>query len=224
MVVQTKLIIFYLKDLPREGIPVSVVAPASGLQDLEASTEFLDILLANPEIKVTSYSSEKVLFRHKGVEVHAVTDASRLRACVMNQIREFKPTHTLVSSEDPGQVLLEAVLEINTSRVVYLAHTMLQFPFGPRCFLVSPTKAKLLRQTAGIITVSNYLKDYFQRWADLESVVIPFPIYGSEPFPEYGCFDKGFVTMINSCAYKGISIFLALARKMPAVQFAAVPT
>src|SRR5205085_5252608 len=51
-----------------------------------------------------------------------------------------------------------------------------------------------------------------------------FPIYGGGPFPKYGNFDEGFVMMINPCAMKGISIFLALAKSLPDIRFAAVLT
>jgi glycosyltransferase involved in cell wall biosynthesis len=39
-----------------------------------------------------------------------------------------------------------------------------------------------------------------------------------------GRFDNRFVTLVNPCAVKGISIFLGLSRRFPEVEFAAVPT
>ncbi len=44
------------------------------------------------------------------------------------------------------------------------------------------------------------------------------------PYPALGSFSNAFVTLVNPCAVKGISIFLALADRMPHVWFAAVPT
>jgi glycosyltransferase involved in cell wall biosynthesis len=54
-------------------------------------------------------------------------------------------------------------------------------------------------------------------------VVIHPPIYGSGPFPNLASFDTGLVTMVNPCAVKGISIFLALAERFPACGFGVLP-
>jgi glycosyltransferase involved in cell wall biosynthesis len=97
-------------------------------------------------------------------------------------------------------------------------------PFGPACFSADPAKTELLRRASGIITVSDYVKEYFRRWGDLESVAISFPVYGSEPFPRLGRLDRGYVTLVNPSAIKGLAIFVALARALPQVPFAAVPT
>jgi surfactin synthase thioesterase subunit len=43
------------------------------------------------------------------------------------------------------------------------------------------------------------------------------------PWPDLGRFDSEFVAMVNPCAVKGISIFLALADAFPSTTFAAVP-
>ncbi|MBA3354607.1 MAG: amino acid adenylation domain-containing protein [Pyrinomonadaceae bacterium] len=212
-----------VEGLAQRGHSCRVVAPACGAQGPGTRAQFLDELTVRG-LSVGSSSYGADVFHQNGVEVHAATEASHLRLHVANQIREFEPTWTLVSSEDPGQVLLETALEASPLRVVYVAHTMLFFPFGPHCFMPSPAKTELFRQFAGIITVSNYLKEYIWQWSGCESAVIPFPVYGSGPFPRLGSFDEGFVTMINPCAYKGISIFLELAQRMPDVQFAAVPS
>jgi glycosyltransferase involved in cell wall biosynthesis len=39
-----------------------------------------------------------------------------------------------------------------------------------------------------------------------------------------GKFDNRFVTMVNPCAVKGISIFAGLAERFPQIEFAAIPT
>jgi len=120
-------------------------------------------------------------------------------------------------------VLLEAVLKELPERVVYLAHTVSILPFGPASFFPSEARTNLLRRTAGIITTSKYIRDYIKQWAGLDAAAIPFPVYGEGPFLQSGRFDQGFVTIINPCSYKGISIFLALAQALPDVSFAAVP-
>jgi glycosyltransferase involved in cell wall biosynthesis len=57
-----------------------------------------------------------------------------------------------------------------------------------------------------------------------DPVVIHPPVFGKPPFPRYDNFDHGLITIVNPCALKGISIFVAMARALPQVQFAAVPT
>ncbi|HJR06705.1 MAG TPA: amino acid adenylation domain-containing protein, partial [Pyrinomonadaceae bacterium] len=74
------------------------------------------------------------------------------------------------------------------------------------------------------VSISNYVARYIKRWGNLDSTVIYWPAYGSPPFPDLSQFDGGFVTMANPCAIKGISIFTALARALPEVEFAGVLT
>ncbi len=212
-----------MTGLAARGHTCRVVAPAGDAQGTAVHTQLADRLIRQG-IHVSRSSDDIVAFEHHRVQVMAVARAAQLRTCVAAQIRTFEPTWTLVSSEDPGQVLLAAALKASPGRIVYLAHTMLQFPFGPHSFLPGPARTELLRQTAGIITVSRYLQGYFRHWAGLESAAIPFPVYGDGPFPYYARFDSGAVTLINPCAYKGLATFGALARALPDVPFAAVPT
>ncbi len=211
-----------LEGLAAQGHRCRVVAPATSVQGLETHTQFL-AELAQRGIQPISYPDVDV-FQLNGVEVHAVKDSAQLSAHVLRQARELEPTWTLVSSEDPGQILLETALQATPARVIYLAHTPQMLPCGPRCFFPSLARTQLLQQVAGIITVSNYLQTHIRRWSGLESVVMRFPVYGSGPYPRRGNFNQGFITLINPCAYKGLAIFLALARALPQVQFAAVPT
>jgi len=213
-----------LEGLAAKGHSCRVVVPAFGTQVSVKTHEQFLAGLDERGIRLISASSEVAVFKYNGVEVHAVTNSSRLHDHVDSQIREFEPSWTLVSDDDPGQLMLEAALEANPSRVVYLVHTPQALPFGPRGFLQNQTKTNLVKQTAGIITVSNHIKEYIKQWSSLDSVALAFPVYGSGPFPDLGCFDKGYVTLINPCAVKGISIFLEIARRMPEVQFAGVPT
>lgn len=199
-----------------------VVVPSTGRYGPKTQAEFFDELVAR-EMSFTP-SSDVTVFQCNGVEIHAVTEISQLHTYAVRQIRELEPTVTLVASQDPGQVLLEAVLGEVDSRVVYIVQSPWDLPFGSGHVFGSAAKAKLIRQTAGIITISKDIKERIQHGCGRESAIIPFPVYGSGPFPCLGSFDKGFVTMVNPCAYKGISIFEMLARRMPEIQLAAVPT
>jgi glycosyltransferase involved in cell wall biosynthesis len=212
-----------LEGLAGKGHECHVVAPALGAKVSLASREQFLGELAARSIVFTARDGVDI-FRQCEVEVHAVTDSTRLRRQVIEHVQEFAPTWILVTSEDPEQLMLDAALEADGSRIVYLVHTPLMLPFGPNCFLQNPQKTEQFKRCAGVITVSRYVKEYIRRWSGVDSVVIPFPVYGSRPFANFGCFDKGYVTLVNPCAYKGLPIFLDLAGRLPEVQFAAVPT
>jgi len=211
-----------LELLTKRNHSCRVVAMASFVSGPEGRSVLLEQLAAK-RIRPTSSFAGVDVFHDNGVEVHAVSDQRQLGARLHDQIRDFDPTWTLIS-EDRSYLCLAAALEASPSRVVFISHSQATLPFGPESFMTDPTKTELLRRTAGIVAVSNYLKDYLRRWGGLESTVIQFPRYGSGPFSRFGDFLKGFVTMVNPSAIKGIAIFLELARRLPHVQFAAVPT
>jgi len=139
-------------------------------------------------------------------------------------MHEFSPDFIIIASEDPGQLLLLAALKFSAPRVVYLARTTLALPFGPASPFQSPAKTSLLHQTAGTVAVSRYLCSYIRRWGDLDCVELPLCPNGPGPFPRYGSFDTGYITLINPCAYKGLPIFTELTKTLPERLFAAVPT
>ena len=212
-----------LEGLAGRGHECHVVAPALGVKaSLADRQQFLrELVIRN--IPWTAGDGVDV-FRQRGVEVYAVSDSTQLRHQIIKHIQEFTPTWIFVTSEDPEQSMLEATLEAAWSKIVYLVHTPLMLPFGPHCFLPRAEKTEQFRRCAGVITVSRYVKEYIRQWSGVESVVIPFPVYGAGPFANLGCFDKGYVTLVNPCAYKGLSIFLELVHRFPEVQFAVVPT
>lgn len=178
--------------------------------------------LADREISLTAASSGVDIFHHNGVEVHALHNSRESPAYLAEQVHRFEPTWILIS-EDPTYRCLAAALKVSPSRVVYIAHSQATLPFGPECFMADAMKTDLLRQTAGIIAVCNYVREYIRRWSGLESVAVPYLVEAG-PSPRMGFFDRGFVTMVNPSQIKGISIFLELARRLPQTQFAAVPT
>ena len=85
-----------------------------------------------------------------GVNVHAVVEPSRLYGYLAEQIREFKPDWTLVSSEDRSQSLLETALKAQPSRVIYLAHTPQMFPFGPAGLYPGKRRTELIGQASAV--------------------------------------------------------------------------
>ncbi len=212
-----------IEGLAQRGHDCRVVTLASDVPGPAACGE-LSAALSSRGIEFDASLTNKVVFHLKDVTVHAMATGLDMRHELKRQIREFGPGWTLVSCEDPAQGMLESALEANSSRVVSLVQTTLTLPFGPGSFLASTEKTGIFKRANGIIANCKFLSDYMREWGDVESRVISFPAFGSAPFPCFGNFSAGFVTMVNPSAMKGISIFLKLAQELPAVKFAAVPT
>jgi glycosyltransferase involved in cell wall biosynthesis len=210
-----------IEELAERKHICQAIVPLRGASELRTQ-ENLRSELAQQAIPLTFLSSEVLIFHHRGVEVHVVTETTRLSSYVARQIRSFEPTWTLVASEDPGQILLETALKNSPRRVVYIAHTTMMLPFGNNHVLSGSTRTEQLSQVAGIITISHYLKGVIKQQSGLEAAVLHAPMYGQGPYASFGRFEAGFVTMINPCAVKGMSIFAELARRMPDIPFAAV--
>lgn len=157
------------------------------------------------------------------IEVHSVADPSMRVAALRQQIRDFQPDWVLVSSEDIGQALLAAAQDLAPGRVVYLAHTPQFYPFGPASWNPDRRGTDLVSHAAAVIAIARHTAEYIRTNVSARVEVIHPPIYGAGPFAEYGRFAGGRITMINPCAVKGISIFLALAARFGDVPFAALP-
>jgi surfactin synthase thioesterase subunit/glycosyltransferase involved in cell wall biosynthesis len=164
-----------------------------------------------------------VVFRRAGVEAHVVTHHPNLRAYFSAQIAAFKPDAILTSTDDPAQLLLEVSVRAE-ARTVYLARATLALPFGPDCAFPSAAKTEVLRQADAVVGVSRYVADYIRKWSGIPAVHVPISLLDPPPYPDLGRFENEFVTLVNPCGVKGISIFLELADRMPQVRFAGVPT
>jgi len=160
---------------------------------------------------------------HESIAVDSVEDPARRIQTLRRQIREFAPDWVLVSSEDLGHGLLREAQHEAPGRVVYLAHTPQFFPFGPASWNPNRQGAALVAQAAAIVAIGHHMAEYIERELGRRAVVIHPPIYGAAPYPCYANFERGFITMINPCAVKGISIFLETARRLPQYRFAVVP-
>jgi surfactin synthase thioesterase subunit/glycosyltransferase involved in cell wall biosynthesis len=162
-----------------------------------------------------------VTFERLGVEVHVVTNTN-LRGHFAAQVEVFQPDVILASTDDPAQLLLEVALRA-ASRVVYLARATLAVPFGPDCAFPSEAKTARLRAADAVVGVSQYVADYIRNYAGIEAVHVPISLLENREIPS-ATGPGEFVTIVNPCAVKGISIFLALADAFPLTPFAAVPT
>jgi amino acid adenylation domain-containing protein len=210
------------EGLAARGHTVEVVVPALGVPSRLTHAQLLDEL-ASERIAVTAHDKHDT-FILQGVTVHAVREPTQLRTSLVERVEQFEPDRVLLSSEDPSHNLLDALVKVCPERIVYLIHTVSFLPFGPQAFFPSRSRAKLLERIPVIVSISNYVARYIKQWGNLDSTVIYWPTYGAPPFPDLSRFDTGYVTMVNPCAIKGISIFTALARALPEVEFAGVLT
>lgn len=157
-----------------------------------------------------------------GLTVLSVSDTRR-RDVLRREIASFHPDVVLVSSEDLSHTMLREAYRLAPDRVVYLAHTPQFYPFGPAAWNTDAEAASLVARCAGVVAIAEFTAQYIREYGKCEATVIHPPIYGKPPFRRLGKADSGAIAMINPCAMKGISIFLALARRFPHLPFAALP-
>jgi surfactin synthase thioesterase subunit/glycosyltransferase involved in cell wall biosynthesis len=157
-----------------------------------------------------------------GVEIRGAVDAE-LRGAFLSDAAAFRPDVILCSTDDPAQLLLEPALRTG-ARVIYLVRATMPLPFGPDSAFPNEGQTARIRQADAVVGVSNYVAEYVKRHAGIDAVHVPISLMPREEWPDLGRLENEFVTMVNPCAVKGISIFLALADSFPDVRFAAVPT
>jgi len=163
---------------------------------------------------------DRTSFNEDGIEIRSVRDLSRRTQILKQHIAEYRPDWVLVSSEDVTHVLLRAAHAAAPDRLIYLAHTPQWYPFGPASWHSDPQATDLIRQARAVVAIAHTTADYIREYAGIHAHVIHPPMYGAPPWPRFGSFGSGFVLMVNPCVVKGISIFLELARRFPAVEFA----
>jgi surfactin synthase thioesterase subunit/glycosyltransferase involved in cell wall biosynthesis len=213
-----------VEALARRGHTVRVVARLGSFGEREHGEYLAE--LERRGVDVLSSDGGVVVLRRNGVEAHVLTSRQQLRAYFSEQMRAFAPDVIVGSTDDPAQLMLEAALEQDAARVVYLARATLALPFGPDCAFPSAQKTAALARADGFVGVSRYVAGYARKFGGIaDAVHVPISLMEPGPRPpELGRIDNEFVTMVNPCAVKGIAIFLELAARMPEVKFAAVPT
>jgi glycosyltransferase involved in cell wall biosynthesis len=170
------------------------------------------------------HTRESIEIQLNGVDVRILTRDANLRAYFVAQVRAFSPQFIVASTDDPAHLMLETALRAPRARVVYLVRATVALPFGPDSGLPSEFQAEALRQADGVVAVSEYVAQYTRQWGGVEAIHVPISLLDPGAHERLGRFDNPFVSMVNPCGVKGISIFLALAARFPHVEFAAVPT
>jgi glycosyltransferase involved in cell wall biosynthesis len=180
--------------------------------------------LSERHVRIGRTDGPSVQYYLDGVDVRTLTRESHLRSFVSAHIHAFDPDILLTSTDDPAQLLLEIALRAHRARVVYLVRATVATPFGPDSASPNAARTELLQQVDSAVGVSEYVANYARTWGGLNAVHVPISLLEPGEYPYLGRFDNRFVTLINPCAVKGISIFLELARRFRDVEFAAIPT
>jgi hypothetical protein len=163
-----------LEELAARGHQCTVAAP------LAATTRPLTVAdlradLAARGVEPDRYTGEAVVFRYRGVEAHVVTRGPQLVRYARALAAELAPDWIVVPSDDPGQLMLGTALRARPDRVVYIAYTLQQLPFGPRAFNPSGAGTALVRRAAGVVAISRAAADYLRRHGNLDSTLIYSP-------------------------------------------------
>jgi glycosyltransferase involved in cell wall biosynthesis len=174
------------------------------------------------DVATTEETQCAFFFELKGVEVSVAKGKFHLYSVFLEEVDKFAPDIILVTEDHTG-LLLEIAFE-TSCRVVYISHTQATLPFGPSFFGNNERMLSLFEKLNGIISVSNFVKNYILEWSNLKSEVIYFPSYSSGPYELLGSYDNEFITIINPSGIKGIDVFFEMAKRLTNVSFAAVPT
>jgi len=222
----TKANRYLLEDLARNGH--ECVAFARALTSSSDGPNDIEQFLA--EAKAHGANAKETepdvfSFIHEGVQIEALnfSDSSKQRDYLVRRIKAMSPDWVFVT-DDKRRIMLQAAMEASPSRVILLLQTIVQLPFGPLSVDKSAEYTELVRGARAIVVISKFMQRYIRDHGDFAAHLLPMPVYGPGPFPNLARFDHGFVTMINPCELKGMSIFKGLARTFQDVEFAAVPT
>lgn len=210
-----------MEALAARGHEVRVVARVSKF-GMDEHTRFLADLGARG--MRTEVAGQAVRFILNGVDVRTLTVNSQLRAYFTGQSSQFDPDVIVTSTDDPAQLLFDIAARAVRARVVYLVRATIAVPFGPDSSSPNQVKTTMLRYADGIVGVSEYVAGYVKQWSGLDAFHVPISLLEPQEVHQLGRFDNPYVVMVNPCAVKGISIFLALAESAPQLEFAAVPT
>jgi glycosyltransferase involved in cell wall biosynthesis len=216
---------FVLQRLATRGHDTIAICPAfTGAQVGPRNYAEFQAEMEARRIVVQSGGDGIFFYRHDGVSVQAIDfQYPQNRHSLKDRIERLQPDWIIVT-DDKRRFMLDSALRAAPDRVVLLLQTIVQLPFGPLSVQLNPEQTQRMQQARAIGVISEFQRQHIRRYSGLESQIIRLPVYGDAPFAMHGSFDRGFVTIINPCELKGAQIFLALARRFPQTEFAAVPT
>jgi glycosyltransferase involved in cell wall biosynthesis len=156
-----------------------------------------------------------------GVHVEAVDGANRIVEHVAEMCAAISPDAVIVSSEDWRQRVLLSALTAAPGCVVYQGRTLTSLPFGQHADDAAPDRAALVARAAALVAPCAFYARYMEAALGRKVEVI-HNIFDEAPAAPLA--SRRLVTLINPCAHKGLSIFVALAERFSQVAFGAVPT
>ncbi|HYI92255.1 MAG TPA: thioesterase domain-containing protein [Bryobacteraceae bacterium] len=212
-----------MEALAARGHDVRVITRVENYGDADHEKLLRQLGERGVSVDTSDPSSVRMLLR--GVDVRTLTRNPQMRVFFSRHIAEFNPDAIVTSTDDPGQLLFDIAIRAPHARVVYLVRATIAVPFGPDSSMTSIAKTENLRHADGVVGVSHYVANYVRQWSGIKAIHVPISLLEQvREYPNLGSFDNPYVSMVNPCAVKGIAIFLELADRLPAVQFAAVPT
>jgi glycosyltransferase involved in cell wall biosynthesis len=171
-------------------------------------------------IRARARTPGSVEFTCDGVQVHAVESSRSSMRDLLADIADWRPDW-VIASQDWSLALLEACLTA-CPRTLWIDHSPVRLPLGP---FLSPLRARrVLGAAAGIVVRSEFHRRALFEEVGLPSFVYHFPVFGGSLPARCGHPGNRYVTMVNPSAIKGIDVFLGLARRLPAMDFAAIPS
>lgn len=204
------------------GCNVTIVAPVLTIPSSYSCEDYLDLLTSfGTDITITD---EYYYCCYNGVNIYSCIKNEEIHKLLQSLIKKTNPDWIFVSSEDPSQSLFKAAIDASPDNIIYLAHTKYFLPFGPLSFYPGEKRTQLIGKSKAIVTISKYVADYIGQYSNLNVFVNHPPQYGIGEFLKLGRRSNQYVLMVNPCEVKGISIVLGLAKLMPSVSFAVVPS
>lgn len=154
------------------------------------------------------------------VRLWRALDTESLAHTLRRVVADVNPDRVLIPNDDHHWTIIRAALESAPGRVVCIVHTLQQLPFGPQAYRTDVDATDLLARCAGIICVSRAAQDYL-RQVGIPSTTIYPNVYegltGLEPNK------AGRAAMfVTPSPYKGIDIVLAMAERLPYIDFVGV--
>jgi glycosyltransferase involved in cell wall biosynthesis len=151
-------------------------------------------------------------------------------------VRKFKPSFLLVDGHTTHMTM---GLEIKSyaddaCKIISSISVSYLWSFGPMAMqapelnvIKTNRVAEIYHKMDGFVTPSRYIENYIAKWSGYHpNVKTVYPLIRETNAPAELYYKKnpyhGFVTFINPCNEKGISIFLEVAKALPHVAFAAV--
>ncbi len=127
------------------------------------------------------------------------------------------------------------VTELKNPKLLPVVSTSIMTNYGPmalfsdkQTIFKTSEVGRIYQQMNGFLVPSNYLKNYLiqESGLDLDCKVVYPLIENDQKYMNYktSSNSKKYVTLINASNYKGLPIFIALAKKFPEVEFMAVTT